>query len=64
MSDFHNPNLVTFYLCMYIILNKEHLSFHLQHKHSGKFANCKYEELSYPKIQKMCDPILATLLKM
>ena len=28
------------------------------------FANCKYEELSYPKNQKMCDPILVTLLKM
>ena len=24
----------------------------------------KYEELSYPKKQKMCDPILVTLLKM
>ena len=28
------------------------------------FANRKYEELSYPKNQKMCDPILITLLKM
>ena len=28
------------------------------------FANRKYEELSYPKNQKMCDPILVTLLKM
>ena len=28
------------------------------------FANRKYEELSYPKNQKMCDPILLTLLKM
>ena len=27
-------------------------------------ANHKYEELSYPKNQKMCDPILVTLLKM
>ena len=34
------------------------LTFHLQYKHSGTFANCKYEELSYPKNQKMCDPIL------
>ena len=31
--------------------------------HSGTFANRKYEELSYPKNQKMCDPILVTLLK-
>ena len=37
---------------------------HLQYKHSGTFANRKYEELSYPKNQKMCDPILVTLLKM
>ena len=28
------------------------------------FANRKYEELSYSKTQKMCDPILVTLLKM
>ena len=28
------------------------------------FTNSKYEELSYPKNQKMCDPILVTLLKM
>ena len=31
-------------------------TFHLQYKHSGTFANRKYEELSYPKIKKMCDP--------
>ena len=28
------------------------------------FANGKYEELSYHKNQKMCDPIQVTLLKM
>ena len=39
------------------------LCFHLQYKHSGTFANCKYEELSYPKNQKICDPILVTLVK-
>ena len=33
-------------------------------KHSATFANRKYEELSYPKNQIMCDPILVTLLKM
>ena len=43
---------------------EEHFTFHLQYKHSGTFANRKYEELSYPKNQKMCDPILVTLLKM
>ena len=49
---------------MYLILNKEHFASHLQYKHSGTFANCKYEELSHPKNQKMCDPILVALLKM
>ena len=39
-------------------------TFHLQYKHSGSFANRKYEELSYTKNQKMCDLILVTLLKM
>ena len=43
---------------------KEHFTFHLQYKHSGAFTNRKYEELSYPKNPKMCDPFLVTLLKM
>ena len=30
-------------------LNEEHLTFLLQYKHSGTFANRKYEELSYPE---------------
>ena len=65
MCNFRDPNLVTFYLCMYrpSILNEEHFTFHLQYKHSGTFANRKYEELSYPKNQRMCDPILVSLLK-
>ena len=42
-------------------VNEEHFTFHLQNKHSGKFANRKYEELSYPENPKMCDPILVTL---
>ena len=46
------------------MLNEEHFTFHLQYKLSGTFANCKYQELSYPKILKMCNPILVTLLKM
>lgn len=44
---------------MYLIL-----TFHLQYKPSGAFANSKYEELSNTKNQKMCDSILVTLLKM
>ena len=36
----------------------------LQYKHSGTFANRKYEELSYPQNPQMCNPILVTLLKM
>ena len=39
-------------------------TFHLQYKYCGTFANGKYEELSYPKNLKMCNPILETLLKM
>ena len=45
-------------------LNEEDLTFHLQYKYSGTFANRKYVELSHPKHPKMCDPILVTLLKM
>ena len=43
---------------------EEHFTFNLQFKHSGTFAIRKHEELSYLKNQKMCDPILVTLLKM
>ena len=64
ICNFRDPSLVTFYLCISLILNEEHFTFHLQYKHSGMFANRKYEELSYPKKQKMCDPILVILLKM
>ena len=45
-------------------MNEDHFTFHIQYKHSGTFANRQYEELSYTKNQKMCDPILVTLLKM
>ena len=64
ICNFRDPNLVTFYLCMYLTSNEEHFTIHLQYKHSGTCANLKYEELFYPKNQKMCDPILVTLLKM
>ena len=49
---------------MYRILNKEHLTVHLQYTHSGTSDDRKYEELSYFKNQKMCDPIPAIMLKM
>ena len=45
-------------------LNEEHLTFHLQDKYPDTFANRKYEQFSYPKNPKICDPILVTLLKM
>ena len=45
-------------------MNEEHFTFHLQYKHSGTFANRKYEELSYPKKSENVRPILVTLLKM
>ena len=66
IRNFRDPTLVTFCLCIYPILqlNEEHSTFHLQYKHCGTFANRKYEELSYLKNQKMCDPIVVTLLKM
>ena len=43
---------------------KSTLHFHPQSKHCVTFASRKYEELRYPKNQKMCNPILITLLKM
>ena len=45
-------------------LKEQLFTFHKQYKHPGTFANRKYGELSYPKNQEMCDPILVTLLKM
>ena len=52
--NLRDPNLVTFYLCMCLILNK--VPFHLQYKHSGTFANRKYDELSCPKLRKCATP--------
>ena len=37
-------------------LNVKHFTFSPKYKNSDTFANCKYEELSYPKNLKMCDP--------
>ena len=57
--------LIFFRLLLSICLNwKIYCNDHTSLSYSGMFANCKYEELSYPKNQKMCDPILVTLLKM
>ena len=61
ICNFRDPNLVTFYLCVYLILNEEHFTFHIQYKHSSTFANLL---LSYPKNQKNERPILVILLKM
>ena len=36
--------------------NEEHFTFHPQYKHSGTFANRKYEELSYPKKSENARP--------
>ena len=52
ICNFRDLNLVTFYfyeLTHFFRLNEEHFTFHLQCKHSGTFANRKYEELSYPQ---------------
>ena len=42
----------------------KHFTFHLQYKYPCTFANRKYEQLSYLKNPKMCDPILVILSKM
>ena len=54
ICNFRDPSLVTFYLCISLKLNEEHFTFHLQYKHSGMFANRKYEELSYPQKNRKC----------
>ena len=52
MCNFRDPNLVTFYfyeLTHFFRFNEQHFTFNLQYKHSGTFANHKYEELFYPQ---------------
>ena len=49
ICNFRDPNSVTFYLCISLVLNEEHFTLHLQCKHSGTFANRKYGELPSPK---------------
>ena len=54
MSNFGDPNLVTFYFYeLTHFLDWMHFTFHLQYKHSGAFTNRKYEELSWK-----CDSII------
>ena len=45
-------------------MNEEHFTFHLQYKHSGTFADRKYEELSYPKRAENVRPHSSNSLKM
>ena len=45
-------------------MNEEHFTFHLQYKHSGTFANRKYEELFYPKKAEHVRPHSSNSLKM
>ena len=56
ICNFRDPNLVTFYLCIYLMLKEERFTFHLQCKLSGTFANRKCEELSYPPQKRNVRP--------
>ena len=51
ICNFGNPNLLTFYFyeLTHFLDWMKNSTFHLQYKHSGTFANLKYEELSHPK---------------
>ena len=60
---FSRSQLSHFLICINLILNKEHLLF----TYSTNILVCLPNvnlELSYPKNQQMCNPILLTLLKM
>ena len=66
ICNFRDPNLVTFYLSIYLILNKKKTIYIFTHRANilvlllaVNMKNCLT-----PKIKKMCYPILATLLKM
>ena len=63
ICNFRNPNLVTFCLCMYLILNEEHFTFHLQKNILVRLLTVNIKNCLIPKIRKY-DPILVTLLKM
>ena len=75
ICKFWDPNLVTFYLCIYrhpkincaiFKLNEYNLTFfHLDYKHSGTLSNRKYAWRTFlPQKSRTWDPILVTLLKM
>ena len=63
ICNFRNPNLVTFCLCMHLILNEEHFTFHLQTNILVRLLTVNIKNCLIPKIRK-CHPILVTLLKM
>ena len=45
-------------------MNEEHFTFHLQYKHSGTFANRKYEELPYPQKSENVRPHSSNSIEM
>ena len=55
ICNFRDPNLVTFDLCMYLILNEEHFTFHLEQSSrenatpsSGTTPLASYKEVPSP----------------
>ena len=63
ICNFRDPNLVTFYLCFYLILNEEYFTLHTQYKYFGTFANPKYEELSNPPKTENVQPHSSNSIK-
>ena len=65
ICNFQDESQLSHFLFLWIDpffrLNEEHFTFHLQYKHSGTFANRKYEELSYPQKSENVRPILVTI---
>ena len=45
----HLSHFLFLWIDPFFRLNEKHVTFRVRYKHSGTFANCKYEELSYPK---------------
>ena len=62
ICHFRDPNLVTLYLYMYVILNKEHLLFTYSTDFLVRLLTVNMKD--FPKTQKMYHTILLTLLKM
>ena len=58
ICNFGNPNLLTFYFyeLTHFLDGMKNSTFHLQYKHSGTFANLKYEELSHPEKSEIVRP--------